>query len=565
TSSSSSIPSASSPPQQLPSASSLVSFSTPIISTRKELHHYPQVKLKNLQWQKLDAKLTEQTIWDMKENEHDTMEQLLNEKGAFEKLETMFPAKVNTFLEKKQLKVVDAKKNDTVVRFLTKEKNKNINIAILPKIKHFGSYKQVAQHIMMVDDKLCTEIFLINLITYLPTRDDDMVLMQKYVDGPEEECQKLDLPEQFIVEMMRMYRVQFWDKFEQLRKSLSVVLSASDSLRHSRAFKDLLLVILLLGNYMNASSVQGGAFGMKIGSINKLMDTKASEDSKLTLLHVLIGFVRREMPSTLHFIDDLKDIPEATRVMASITDIIQQYTDLRQGLKQLNIELDRFWRPKTDDIKEEGEENNDGEKDRFLSVMEEYQSSAVGRFEELEALYVNVDVKWKEVMTFYGDNPRTKRPDEFFGVIAQFLQSWKIAAAEELNYTKQKELEEKRLREMEEKRRKAMMASKRSSGSDTLSSLSEDDHEDRRLMDDLLEKLRSGETEKKLRQRRVRQRLRSLRNEETLQKSEKRSSNTKPLPTRLDRSVSISSTASSGHMLVISAEDLLRSLQQEDE
>lgn len=67
-----------------------------------------------------------------------------------------------------------------------------------------------------------------------------------------------------------LFRAQFWDKFEQLRSSLSIVLSASNSLRNSEAFKDLLHLILLLGNYMNASSIQGGAFGMKIDSINKV-------------------------------------------------------------------------------------------------------------------------------------------------------------------------------------------------------------------------------------------------------------------------------------------------------
>lgn len=111
----------------------------------------------------------------------------------------------------------------------------------MPKIKHYDSYKEVAQHILAMDDKLCDEIFLINLITYAPSRDDDLVLLQKYLDGPEEDCLKLDQPEQFTIEMMRMYRyesrlkfmlfrVQFWDKFEQLKQGLSVVLSASDAL-----------------------------------------------------------------------------------------------------------------------------------------------------------------------------------------------------------------------------------------------------------------------------------------------------------------------------------------------
>lgn len=57
-------------------------------------------------------------------------------------------------------------------------------------------------HILAMDDKLCTETFLVNLITYAPSREDDLVTMQKFLDGPEEDCQKLDLPEQFTIEVI---------------------------------------------------------------------------------------------------------------------------------------------------------------------------------------------------------------------------------------------------------------------------------------------------------------------------------------------------------------------------
>jgi hypothetical protein len=68
-----------------------------------------------------------------------------------------------------------------------------------------------------------------------------------------------------------LFRVQFWGKFEHLRQSLTTVLHASDALRNSTGLQGLLHLILLLGNFMNASSFQGGAFGIRITSINKVM------------------------------------------------------------------------------------------------------------------------------------------------------------------------------------------------------------------------------------------------------------------------------------------------------
>jgi hypothetical protein len=236
--------------------------------------------------------------------------------------------------------------------------------------------------------------------------------------------------------------------------------------------------------------------------------------------------------------------------MASISDIVQQYTDMRQGLKHLRIELDTYWK------KSESDKDENKTPDRFFLVMEEHLSSATRRFEEVETLYVNVDAKWKDTMTYYGENPRNQRPDEFFNIFAQFLANWKLSAAEELKYTEQQELEEKRKQDLEARRLKAT-----ASNGDTAHG-----ERDRRLMDDLLEKLRSGETEQKLRQRRVRQRLRKLKNVEAPKELVRKLSNgsSKSL-LHVKRSTSVSSSASSSVIPLISAEDLLRSLQQEDE
>ena len=53
--------------------------------------------------------------------------------------------------------------------------------------------------------------------------------MEKYINTSDEERRKLDTPEQFIIEMMKMYRyesrlqfmlfrVQFWERYDQLTK-----------------------------------------------------------------------------------------------------------------------------------------------------------------------------------------------------------------------------------------------------------------------------------------------------------------------------------------------------------
>lgn len=92
---------------------------------RKELRHYPNTKLKNLQWQKLDARGVDKTIWVLDTVDENGLEDALDEAGVFSKLEDLFPAKVNLFFEKKLKAKIEERKD--AVKFLSKEKSRNIS------------------------------------------------------------------------------------------------------------------------------------------------------------------------------------------------------------------------------------------------------------------------------------------------------------------------------------------------------------------------------------------------------------------------------------------------------
>ncbi|CAO3596819.1 unnamed protein product [Absidia cylindrospora] len=356
----------------------------------KKMQHQSMIKLKNFQWQKLNSKSMEKTIWSLEDGNDADLEIKLSQAGVFRSIDTMFPAKPNTTFDRK-LKALGDEKMD-VVKFLSGNKSRGLNIAVLPKLKHFGNYTLARQTIMHMDPDFCTENMLNNLIMYAPSREDDLITMEKYTKATAEQCLSLDLPEQFTIEMTKMYRypqrlhfmlfrVQFWEKLDRLYENVTTVVKASESLRESNSLKELLNIILLMGNYMNGSSLQGGAVGIRIASLNKLIDTKASDMTSLTLLHVLAGTIRQEFPSLLAFVDDLKDTGRAARIMASLNDIVHEYTDMRQKLNQLDDELKTHWKPE-----------NVEQGDQFSHVMSDYYNAAISQFEDLETLYLNMDV-----------------------------------------------------------------------------------------------------------------------------------------------------------------------------
>lgn len=82
----------------------------------------------------------------------------------------------------------------------------------------------------------------------------------------------------------------FEEETAELEPQLRDLLHASKTARHNNSFHKLLEVVLLVGNYMNASNNQKGAFGFKLTVLDKLKNTK-TVDNKGNLLHFIATLV----------------------------------------------------------------------------------------------------------------------------------------------------------------------------------------------------------------------------------------------------------------------------------
>lgn len=68
---------------------------------------------------------------------------------------------------------------------------------------------------------------------------------------------------------------------------VDAVVECSVSLAQSDPFKKVLEIILAFGNYMN-SAKRGAAYGFKLETFNRLMDTRSADDRKVTLFHWIV-------------------------------------------------------------------------------------------------------------------------------------------------------------------------------------------------------------------------------------------------------------------------------------
>ncbi|CAG8806298.1 10772_t:CDS:10, partial [Dentiscutata erythropus] len=258
------------------------------VDNRKEVPYMTMKKLKQVQWDKINFLSINKTFWGQGNMDDDELIKLLGgESDVFNNIEELFAA-----YEAKERKKVEKKEEISV---LDPKRAYNINLA-LGRQKHL-TFEEIHRKIVEFDEYFCNENLLNQLMLYIPTPEERGKL-SVYKDGPEDMLENLARADRFFVEVMKIHRyeqrlkfmyfyVTFDEKFNDLEHSIVSISKASIALKESKNFKELLSFILLIGNYMNGSGNKGGAYGFKIQSINKLVDTKAAKSSSITLLHFL--------------------------------------------------------------------------------------------------------------------------------------------------------------------------------------------------------------------------------------------------------------------------------------
>ena len=73
-----------------------------------------------------------------------------------------------------------------------------------------------------------------------------------------------------------------------------MTLLACKELHASRRVRQILELVLAYGNYMNRGQ-RGNAFGFRVASLNKMVDTKSSINRRVTLLHYVITVVENQV------------------------------------------------------------------------------------------------------------------------------------------------------------------------------------------------------------------------------------------------------------------------------
>ncbi|KAH8980827.1 hypothetical protein EDB86DRAFT_505043 [Lactarius hatsudake] len=381
----------------------------------------------------------------------------------------------------------DFKAKQLVINLLARQKRAELKSVLDPQTKKRVEIlvqrvkklapEEIAQGIKEFDPVVCTQVFLSELKRVVPT-PEQVGKLNIYRNAEPEELAGLHPADRLMVKLIQierlvpringmLYRISFDEQWALLDDSARKLSEAGKSLMSASCFKELLNLILLIGNYMNGTGIKGGAFGFRVSSINKLVDTKSVNNT--TLLHFLERTVAKHFLSMEVFLDELSAPAEAYRV--NLQDVRKGLTELREGLRSIRQELNEHF--------SEVEQN-----DRYSKQMWGFLGKATRQMEDLTDDVNAADTLFTDVVRYFGEDDKNMSSSEFYGVFKTFITSYRKCQMENRTVAEERLAMERRKQAAEDAR-----SNRKRVTEDALAQ----EAEETAALDNLLEKLRNGD------------------------------------------------------------------------
>ncbi|XP_055469943.1 disheveled-associated activator of morphogenesis 2 isoform X2 [Psammomys obesus] len=405
-------------------------FSSNNAPLRKKRIPQPSHPLKSFNWVKLNEERVSGTVW----NEIDDMqvfrildlEEFEKMFSAYQRHQKELGSTEDIYLASrkvKELSVIDGRRAQNCIILLSKLKLSN---------------EEIRQAILRMDEQEdLAKDMLEQLLKFIPEKSDiDLLEEHKH------EIERMARADRFLYEMSRIdhyqqrlqalfFKKKFQERLAEAKPKVEAILLASRELTVSKRLKQMLEVVLAIGNFMNKGQ-RGGAYGFRVASLNKIADTKSSIDRNISLLHYLIMILEKHFPDIMNMPSELQHLSEAAKV--NLAELEKEVGALRRGLRAVEVELE-YQRCQARDPN-----------DKFVPVMSDFITVSSFSFSELEDQLSEARDKFAKALTHFGEQESNMQPDEFFGIFDTFLQAFLEARQELEAMRRRKEDDEKRAR-----------------------------------------------------------------------------------------------------------------------
>ncbi|KAK6997787.1 disheveled-associated activator of morphogenesis 1 [Biomphalaria glabrata] len=440
----------------------------------------PNAPMKSFNWTKISENQISGSIWN--DLNHAKMYASLD----LEEFQRTFSAYQKPVTEEGEEDSKSTKSKTQVLTVIDGRRSQNCTI-LLSKLKLTN--EELARAIMNVDEgEDLPKDMVEQLLKFVPTAEE-VQLLSEYAH----EIENMARADRFLFEMSkiihyeeRLKALYFKKKFQErkvdCKQRIDAVFEASKEVFRSRRFKKLLELVLALGNFMNKGQ-RGNALGFKISSLGKMMDTKASTNKNMTLLHYIVELIEKKFPDLIKLEEDIPHIHDAAKV--NFTDLDKEITNLRKGLQNIEKEVEFFEK-----------KFSISSQDKFVTVMKDFCTVAAYNFTSVEDSCNEMRLKFETIVKTFCEDPKQAQPEEFFGSIDTFIIGMNDARHENEKFKKQKEEEEKRKlleEQLKKEREKRIMLRRGSNLTDKKIGGVAVENGDKGEFDDLISALRTGD------------------------------------------------------------------------
>lgn len=137
------------------------------------------------------------------------------------------------------------------------------------------------------------------------------------------------------------------DSYYELEQKLQGLMDGFSSIRNNYRFHHILEVALTVGNYLNGTSLRGGAWGFKLESIERLEEV-TSVDNKMNAAFFVIKEVWKKFEYPLFSKSELDQYQAISKIPTLV--IKSEISEIRKALSNVKRSLDSQMPTKEDNI-----------------------------------------------------------------------------------------------------------------------------------------------------------------------------------------------------------------------
>jgi len=458
-------------------------FAPPEGMEPKVLVNKPAVKLKGLFWSKLKPTEVKTTVFH-RLSDFSIDPPYLQEIDALFAANTAKAAKKgDSDASKSSSSAADnallaEEKTRTVKLISVVDSNRVQNILIVMGKLRLGP-EEIMRLVVELDPDVMTPDITNSIISILPLSEEVNALRCHTDPSKLDQASKLyfhlcRIPR--LVSRVECHEIAFsWHSFSHVVYSqLHIIQSAVDELNRFQSHMEVVLaMILAIGNYLNADTKWGLAYGFKLETISKLESMKASQGSGGSMMNILSKLVVDKAPEVLSISEKWIAISAAASI--SFRQIISDVELLETQVKKLTQEYARI---------QDGEVNMglDGVLERrggyvthpLNKRLESFLQVAKPSMDNIRLQVADIERSVGGVMELYGETFSLSSDEDlckkFFLTVSSFFRSLRTAAEENL---KKKRAAEKLQRLDQERKNRTSLLRQNSSGGNTKSGRAE--------------------------------------------------------------------------------------------